>query len=86
MEILNYRGLGSSEAHTHSMPCRCWELAFHSLSKTGPVEHGGLNDGWVKLAPLIGLLIAGAVLAESILNGCILSLTIKSRSQCEVDK
>lgn len=82
MEILNYK---SSKTRTRSMPCQCCELAFHSLSKTAPAEHGGLNDVWVKLAPLIGLLIAGAVLAESALNECDLSL-IQSRFQCEVDK
>lgn len=55
------------------------ELAFLSLSQPGPVELRGLNDVWVKLAPLIGLLIAGAVLAESVVNECNLSLMVQSR-------
>lgn len=54
----------------------------------GVLKHGGFN-GCIKLVPFVWLLIAGAVLAEYILNACTLLLSkliVKSRFKCEVDK
>jgi len=75
------------------IPCTASAGSWHFTAlgnnwTNGLLKHGGFNS-CSKSVPFVWLLIAGAVLAEYILNTCTLLLSkliVKSRFKCEADK